>query len=90
MYRLVTWRLPPRRGQRRAALPIRCQDWSKLLKPVQEFNPQAAAALCDLIHHCLLSIPLTGRSGPARCREPWTTGRRLVRAPKDRLEAMEW
>ena len=54
MYRMVTLRLPPQRlaaGGRPAASTRK--TWKRLLKPVEEFNPDAPPALCDLIHRCL-------------------------------------
>src|SRR5262245_38355224 len=54
MYRLVTWRLPPSTltaGE--GGIPLDAKSWDKVLKPVQEFNPEAPPPLCDLIHRCL-------------------------------------
>ena len=40
-------------GQEDGGLPIDGKIWQNLFKPVDEFNPQAPAALCDLVHRCL-------------------------------------
>ncbi len=53
MYRLTTWRLPPSAMAAQGSIPLDSKNWSRLLKPVQEYNAEAPAELCDLIHRCL-------------------------------------
>jgi serine/threonine protein kinase len=92
MYRLVTWRLPPSTltaGEGGIALDAKA--WDALLKPVQEFNPEAPAALCDLIHRCLA---FNAHKRPERASEIQGAldhiAENLVRSPDDRLEMLEW
>lgn len=90
MYRLVTWRLPPPAAAE-GGLVIDAKNWQKLFKPVQEFNPEAPEKLCDMIHQCLSYNP-HGR--PERMSEVQGTldhlADELIKAPEDRLEAMEF
>jgi serine/threonine protein kinase len=53
MYRLVTSRHPPRAITEDGHFKIDAKTWQKLMKPVEELNPQAPPELCDLIHRCL-------------------------------------
>src|SRR5262249_36245304 len=53
MYRLVTWRHPPSTVAESNSLPINAKTWSQILKPVQEYVPDAPPELCALIHRCL-------------------------------------
>jgi serine/threonine protein kinase len=92
MYRLVTWRLPPSTltaGE--GGIPLDAKSWDKLLKPVQEFNPEAPPALCDLIHRCLA---FNAHKRPERVSEIQGAldhlAENLVRSPEDRLEMLEW
>jgi serine/threonine protein kinase len=92
MYRLVTWRLPPSTltaGE--SGIPLDAKAWDKLLKPVQEFNPEAPPALCDLIHRCL---SFNAHKRPERASEIQGAldhlAENLVRSPEDRLEMLEW
>jgi eukaryotic-like serine/threonine-protein kinase len=91
MYRMVTFRLPPSTLQQEGGLPIDGKTWTRMLKPVQECNPQVPPALCDLIHRCL-SFNATGR--PERMSEVQSVLDRLaddlIASPEDRLEALEW
>jgi serine/threonine protein kinase len=91
MYRMVTFRLPPSTLQQEGGLPIDAKTWTRMLKPVQECNPQVPPALCDLIHRCL-SFNATGR--PERMSEVQSVLDRLaddlIASPEDRLEALEW
>jgi serine/threonine protein kinase len=92
MYRMVTWRHPPCTvSQEEGALPLDSKTWKRLLKPVQEYSPQAPPALCDLIHRCLAYDAL---NRPERMSEVQGALDHLVDAlvtsPEDRLEAMEW
>jgi serine/threonine protein kinase len=91
MYRMVTFRLPPSTLQQEGGLPIDGKTWRRMLKPVREYNPQAPAALCDLIHRCL-SFNAAGR--PERMSEVQCVldhlADELIASPEDRLEALEW
>jgi serine/threonine protein kinase len=92
MYRLVTWRLPPATvSAEDGGIPIDAKTWKRLLKPVQEYNPEAPAALCDLIHRCL---SFNAHERPERMSEVQNALDRLVdelvTSPEDHLEAMEW
>src|SRR5262245_62878932 len=54
MYRMLTWRHPPSSiSEEDGGLPLDQKTWQKLLKPVQEFSPQAPESLCNLVHACL-------------------------------------
>jgi hypothetical protein len=90
MYRLVTWRLPPS-PVAKSDLPVDAKIHAHLLKPVQECNAAAPAALCDLIHSCL-EINILKR--PERASEIQGAldhlADTLVRSEEDRLEALEW
>ncbi len=89
MYRLVTWRLPPSTMAQEGGLPLDAKTWKALLKPVQEFAPDAPPALCDLIHRCLA---FNSRERPERMSEVQGAldhlADELVQSPEDRLEAM--
>jgi serine/threonine protein kinase len=91
MYRMVTCRLPPPTLQQEGGLPIDAKTWERLLKPVQELNTKAPAALCDLIHHCL---SFDAYKRPERMSEVQSAldylADELTTSPEDRLEALEW
>jgi serine/threonine protein kinase len=92
MYRLVTFRHPPPvAADDSAGIAIDAKTWAKMLKPVQECNPEAPPALCEIIHQCLSFSP---HSRPERASEVQGTLDRLAdeltASPEDRLEAMEW
>ncbi len=91
MYRLVTWRFPPSAMNAANGMKINAKLFEGLLKPVQEYNPDAPLALCDLIHRCLKFHP---ENRPERMSEIQGTLDRLadelVTDPDDRLEAMGW
>jgi serine/threonine protein kinase len=91
MYRLTTWRLPPCAGADEAAVGMTSKAFEKLLKPVQDFNPDAPKPLCDLIHRCL---SYHAQNRPERISEVQGAldhlADDLVRAPEDKLEALEW
>ncbi len=55
MYRMLTFRLPPCvvSAEAEGGLPIDGKIWRNLFKPVDEFNAQAPAGLCELVHRCL-------------------------------------
>ena len=91
MYRLVTFRLPPSTVAEEGGLPLDAKTWAQLLTPVNEHNPKAPPALCDLIGRCLSwnAVKRPERMGEVQgildhlCDD-------LVTSPEDRLEAMEW
>ena len=91
MYRMVTFRLPPSVVQQEGGLPIDAKTWTRMLKPVKECNPQAPAALCNLIHQCL---SFNANERPERMSEVQSELDRLadqlIQSPEDRLEALEW
>ncbi|HEY7329425.1 MAG TPA: serine/threonine-protein kinase [Gemmataceae bacterium] len=91
MYRMVTLRLPPPTLQQEGGLPIDAKTWERALKPVQELNPKAPAALCDLIHHCLA---FDANRRPERMSEVQSVldylADEMTTSPEDRLEALEW
>jgi hypothetical protein len=72
-------------------LPIDSKTWSRLFKPVQEFNAQAPPVLCDLVHRCL---SFNANQRPERMSEVQSVLDRLaddlIASPEDRLEALEW
>ncbi len=54
MYRMLTFRLPPSvLSEQDGGLPIDARMWQRLFKPVDEYNAQRVAGLCDLVRHCL-------------------------------------
>src|SRR5262249_53380660 len=91
MYRLTTWRLPPSTLTAVDGVPMNAKAFHGLLKPVQELNPEAPPALCELIHGCLSFAP---QKRPQRAAEVQGVldklARELVLDPEDRLDAMEW
>jgi serine/threonine protein kinase len=91
MYRLVTWRLPPPVAVDGTGMAIDAKNWAKALKPVQECDPEAPPALCEVIHQCLAFNP---HNRPERASEVQGALDRLadelIKSPEDRLEAMEW
>jgi serine/threonine protein kinase len=91
MYRLVTWRLPPSPILENDLVRIDSRTREKLLRPVEECNPNAPPQLCQLIHRCLEVKP---SSRPQRMSEVLEEldelTKTLVQSPADRLEATEW
>lgn len=90
MYRLVTWRLaPPMLAE--GGLLLDAKSWQKLLKPVQEFNPEAPAKLCDIIHQCLAFNP---NNRPERISEVQGAldhlADELAHSSDDKLERLEF
>jgi serine/threonine protein kinase len=92
MYRLTTWRLPP------SAMPtgeeeqkIDAKAWRRLVKPVQEFAPEAPKVLCDLIHRCL---SFDAHQRPERAadiqEQLGQLVRQVVRSAEDRLDMFEF
>jgi serine/threonine protein kinase len=92
MYRMVTMRLPPSvAADKDSGLPIDAKAWKKLLKPVQEYAPDAPKPLCDLINKCL---SFNAHDRPERASEVQGQldhlAEDLVQSPEDRLEMLEW
>jgi eukaryotic-like serine/threonine-protein kinase len=92
MYRMVTWRHPPSVvSEEDGDLPIDAKTWQRMLKPVQEFSPDAPRPLCDLIHQCLA---FNAHKRPERASEVQGAldhlAEALVKTPEDRLEMLEW
>ena len=93
MYRMLTFRLPPPvvSAEEEGGLPIDGKMWRRLFKPVDEYNSQAPAGLCELVHRCL-SYEAVKR--PERMSEVQGAldhlAETLVKTPEDRLEALEW
>jgi serine/threonine protein kinase len=91
MYRLVTWRHTPNCMVPVEGMRMNSQVFATLFKPVQEYNAEAPAALCDLIHRC---VSYKASNRPERMSEIRDTlkniAKSLVKKPEDRLEAMEW
>jgi len=91
MYRMVTCRLPPSTLQPEGGLPLDAKTWARMLKPVQELNSKAPAALCDLIHRCLA---FDANKRPERMSEVQSVldylADELAASPEDRLESLEW
>jgi serine/threonine protein kinase len=91
MYRLTTWRHPPSTMAGAAVGGMTSSIFKGLLKPVQQYNPQAPPPLCDLIHGCLSYQP---DKRPERVNDILdqlkAMEQRLVRSPSDSLDSMEW
>ena len=87
MYRLVTFRLPPCTMQ----AGINSKIFAQLLRPVQDFTPQAPKPLCDLIHKCLA---YKAEHRPQRSTEVHEALKvlvaSLVKSPDDELSGFEW
>ncbi len=92
MYRMVTFRLPPSTVTAEASgLPLTAGTWTRLLRPVQQYNAAAPPGLCDLIHRCLSydAAKRPERMGDVRSELEFLL-ERLAPTPADRLESMEW
>jgi serine/threonine protein kinase len=92
MYRMVTWRLPPSMvPEEGGGAVLTAKLWDRMLKPVETLNENAPPALRDLIHRCLA---YDAKQRPERMSEVQNALDHLVddlvRAPEDRLEALEW
>jgi serine/threonine protein kinase len=91
MYRMVTWKLPPPTTPAADGVAVTAKTFQQLLKPVHELTPQAPIELSNLIHRCLR---YHSKDRPERMSEIQGELDRLadkmVRAPEDRLEALEW
>lgn len=88
MYRLVTWRNPPSViSTEDGAMLLDGKVWQKLLMPAQDFNREAPAALCNLIHQCLA---YHAGNRPQRMSEVLNElaelADKLVKTDEDRLE----
>ncbi|MBI3409659.1 MAG: serine/threonine protein kinase [Planctomycetes bacterium] len=82
MYRLTTWRLPPLAITQNVRQPV---------EPVNQCNPQAPEALCELIHQCLEFTAIRRPKTMSEVQKALEAlVQILVRRPEDRLEAMEW
>jgi serine/threonine protein kinase len=91
MYRLTTFRLPPSTVPAPGNPGMTSKVFASLLKPVEQYNPNAPEALSELIQHCL-SYAADKRPGRAaevveRLKE---MEHQLVHAPEDSLETLEW
>ncbi len=91
MYRMVTWRHPPSTMPTSDAVSMNAKTFKALLKPVEEFAPQAPQELRELIHKCLEYNP---HSRPDRASDVQDVLDRLVeelvQTPEDSVESMEW
>jgi serine/threonine protein kinase len=91
MYRLVTLRHPPSVMADSDDLPMSATIRERLLKPVQECNPEAPLELCNLIHSCLAQ---DANKRPERVSEIQGCldhlADELVHSPEDRLEHLQW
>jgi eukaryotic-like serine/threonine-protein kinase len=91
MYRLVTWRHPPSTMPVSDGVTMNAKAFKALLRPVEEFTPQAPRELADLIHRCLEFNP---QKRPERANAVQIFLEKLaddlVRKPEDSLENMEW
>lgn len=91
MYRLLTDELPPAVFAPGGALPMDGVTFLRLLKPVRELKPKTPRVLADLVERCISFEP--GKR-PERVSEVQGLLDRLadelVKAPADKLEALEW
>jgi serine/threonine protein kinase len=92
MYRMATWRNPPKSfSLEEGGIGMDAKTWRKILKPVSELNAQVPAELGELIHKCL---DLDSTKRPERMSEIQGTldhlVEELVKEPEDRLEMLEF
>jgi serine/threonine protein kinase len=91
MYRLLTFRLPPSVTASSEGVQMNAKTFDVLLKPVQEFNPQAPPRLDQLVRRCLA---FKGQMRPESMAEVHDELKEiaegLIHSPEDRLEALEW
>jgi serine/threonine protein kinase len=91
MYRMLTWRLPPSTVPQEGELSLDDKTYSRLLKPVDSFAPDAPKALCDLIHRCMAFKAI---NRPERASDIQTElaaiVEELVTSPDQSLEMHEW
>jgi serine/threonine protein kinase len=89
MYRLVTWRHPP--STLPDSVPVGAKTFKALLRPVEEYTPQAPRELAEIIHRCLEYRP---HKRPQRVSDVQSfldkLAGELVKKPEDSLENMEW
>jgi serine/threonine protein kinase len=91
MYRLVTGRLPPNYVGGNEILRMGSQTHERLVKPVEECNPNAPPDLCRLIHRCLEFKSDRRPEAMSDIQETLESlTETLVQSPEDRLEALEW
>jgi serine/threonine-protein kinase len=91
MYRLVTWRLPPRLAVGEGGLPMGPKVWEKQLRPVLECNAETPPELADLIHRCLAYHPQNRPDRMSEVQEALDQlAEKLVRTHDDHLEALQW
>jgi serine/threonine protein kinase len=90
MYRLVTWRLPPKALVEAGGVRLDSKTFAQQLMPVQEANAQAPAELAELIHRCLAFFP---SQRPERMHDVKEVLEQLVRSlpppPPDWLDNMD-
>jgi eukaryotic-like serine/threonine-protein kinase len=91
MYRLATFRLPPSTLPSPGNPGLTSKVFASLLKPVEEFNPNAPRELSVLIQNCLA---YNADKRPARVIEIAEKLKKLeeqlVRSPEDSLDTLEW
>ena len=91
MYRLATWRFAPAAVAEGSEFAMDAKMREHLLKPVSEYNAEAPAELCEIIHRCLSYDP---HKRPERVGEIHgildQLADKLVTSPEDRLEEWEW
>jgi serine/threonine protein kinase len=91
MYRLVAWRNPPPTMSQGNGIALDSKTWHRLLKPAQECNAEAPAALCEVIHRCL---SYNAPQRPERISEVQGAldhlADELVKSPQDKLEMIEF
>ncbi len=91
MYRLTTFRLPPSTVPAPGNPGMTLKVFASLLKPVEEYNPNAPEVLSELIRHCLSYAadkrPTCVVEVVERLKE---MEQQLVHTPEDSLETLEW
>jgi serine/threonine protein kinase len=91
MYRLVTWRHAPNPVADKSGMALSAGTWNNLITPVRDCAADAPDVLCELIHRCLSYEPGKRPERMSDVQEALDEMvRRLVRAPEDELETLEW
>ncbi len=91
MYRLVAWRNPPPAIAQKGGIALDSKTWHRLLKPAQECNAEAPAALCELIHRCLSYNALQRLERASEIQGALDhLAEELVRSPEDKLEMIDF
>jgi eukaryotic-like serine/threonine-protein kinase len=91
MYRLTTFRLPPSTIPSPGNPSVTSKVFASLLKPVQEFNANVPHGLSVMIHNCLTYQAEKRPDRVADLAEQLKKlETKLVRAPEDSLETLEW